>query len=96
MHGNKSQTENSSVPASTTTMANHSQSPLPPLATADADAVEEVRLWDRDWSIPGSTVVGLGEGLGLERDNQTGQRVTTGRTGDGWPLRQMAGAKKAR
>lgn len=52
-----------SVPASTTTMANQSQSPLPPLATAAAG----VRLWDRDWAAPGSVDIGLEEGLGLEQ-----------------------------
>lgn len=48
-------------------MANQSQSPLLPLATAAvAAAREDVRLWDRDWTIPGSVDVGLDEGLGLE------------------------------
>lgn len=56
-----------SVPASTTTMANQSQSPLLPLATADAVAArEEVKLWDRHWVIPGFVEAGLDEGLGLE------------------------------
>ena len=52
-------------------MANQSQSPRPLLATAAAAAArEEVRLWDRDWAIPGSVEVGLGEGVGLEVDNE--------------------------
>lgn len=59
-----------SVPASTTTMANQSQSPLLPLATAAAAAArEEVRLWGIEWAIPGSVDVGLDEGLGLEGGN---------------------------
>lgn len=45
-------------------MANQSQSPLPPLTTAAAR--EEVRPWDRVWTIPGSVDVGLEEELGLE------------------------------
>lgn len=54
-------------PASTTTIANHSQSPRLPLAPAAAAAVLElVRFWDRDRDIPGSLVVGLDEGLGLK------------------------------
>lgn len=52
-------------------MANQSQSPLPPLATAAAAATrEEVRLWDREWAIPGSVDVGLEQGLGLEVCNK--------------------------
>lgn len=47
-------------------MANQSQSPLLPLATAAAVARELVRLWDRDCAVPGSTDVGLDEGLGLK------------------------------
>lgn len=50
-------------------MANQSQSPLPPLATAAAAAREEVRLWERDWTIPVSAHVEVEEGLGLEGDN---------------------------
>ena len=52
-------------------MANQSQSPLLPLATAAAAAAarEEVRLWDRECAIPGSVDVGLDEGLGLEGGN---------------------------
>lgn len=68
-----------SVPASTTTMANQSQSPLPPLATAAAAAAREVvRLWDREWATPGSVDVGLEEGLGLEVCNKESKSVTTG------------------
>lgn len=49
-------------------MANQSQSPLPPLATAAAAAArDEVRLWDRDWAAPGSVDIGLEEGLGLKQ-----------------------------
>lgn len=59
------------LPASTTTMANQSQSPLPPLATAAAR--DEVRLWDRDWTIPVSAHVEAEEGLGLEEDNRRGK-----------------------
>ncbi len=52
-------------------MANQSQSPLPPLATAAAAATrDEVRLCDRDWAIPGSVDVGLEEGLGLKVGNK--------------------------
>lgn len=51
-------------------MANQSQSPLPPLATAAAAAREEVRLWDRDGTIPVSAHVEAEEGLGLEEDNR--------------------------
>lgn len=52
-------------------MANQSQSPLPPLATAAAAAAREVvRLWDREWATPGSVDVGLEEGLGLEVCNK--------------------------
>lgn len=54
-------------------MANQSQSPLPPLATAAAAAREEVRLWDRDWTIPVSAHVEAEEGLGLEDDNRRGK-----------------------
>lgn len=54
-------------------MANQSQSPLPPLATAAAAAREEVRPWDRDWTIPVSAHVEAEEGLGLEEDNRRGQ-----------------------
>lgn len=50
-------------------MASQSQSPLPPLATAAAAAAwEEVRLWDKDWAIPGSVDVGLEDGLGLKEN----------------------------
>lgn len=57
-------------------MANQSQSPRPLLAAAASR--EEVRLWDRDWAIPGSVEVGLGEGVGLEVDNErtTSYRMT--------------------
>lgn len=55
-------------PANTTTIANQSQSPLPPLATAAAVAArEDVRPWDRDWAIPVSVDVGVEEGLGVLR-----------------------------
>lgn len=74
-----STTDKLSIPASTTTIANQSQSPLPPLATAAAAAArDEVRLWDRDWAIPGSVDVGLEEGLGLEVGNKREYNVTTG------------------
>lgn len=54
------------LPASTSSKANHSHRPLLPLATAAAAAREDIRLWDRDWTIPGSADVGLEEGLGLD------------------------------
>lgn len=55
------------LPASTTTIANQSQSPRLPLATAAAAAREEVRPWDRDWTTPASAHVETEEGaLGLE------------------------------
>lgn len=58
-------------------MANQSQSPRPPRATAAAAAArEEVRLWDRDWAIPGFVDVGLEEGLGLEEGEGRVQNVT--------------------
>lgn len=55
-------------------MANQSQSPLPPPATAAAAALEEVRLWDRDCTIPASAHVEVEEGLGLEEGHRTGQQ----------------------
>lgn len=59
-------------------MANQSQSPLPPLATAAAATVrDEVRLWDRDWAAPGSVDIGLEEGLGLEQGKKREQSVIT-------------------
>lgn len=73
----KSVLQTDRVPASTTTIASQSQIPLPPLATAAA-AREEVRLWDRDWVIPGSVDMGLEEGLGLEVGNKREQHVTKG------------------
>lgn len=54
------------LPASTSSKANHSHRPLLPLATAAAAAREDIRLWDRDWTKPGSADVGLEEGLGLD------------------------------
>lgn len=66
-----STTDKLSVPARTTTIASQSQTPLPPLATAAVVAArEEVRLWDRGWTIPGSVDAGLEEGLGLEVGNK--------------------------
>lgn len=55
-------------------MANHNHSPRPPLATAAA-AREEVRLWDRDWTIPVSAHVEVEEGLGLEEGHRTGHTL---------------------
>ena len=53
-------------------MANQSQSPLPLLATAAAAARDEVRLWDRDWTIPVSAHVEAEEGPWLKEDNRRG------------------------
>lgn len=64
---NRDKLHKNTSPASTTTMASHSQTPLPPLATAAAaTARDDVRLWVRDWATPGSADIGLEVGLGLE------------------------------
>lgn len=60
-------------------MANQSQSPLPPLATAAAATREVVRLLDRDWTIPVSAHVEAEEGLGLEQKKGGGNHVSASR-----------------
>jgi len=55
------------VPASTTTIASQSQSPLFPPGTAAAAAARGLVPWDRHGADPGSVDVGLDEGLGLKQ-----------------------------